>query len=144
MTLSGSSSDSTVTDAGGNYKFNVTIDGNYIVTPSKAALPAGTGNINTLDVIAVQRYYLTLGTLVCLECGDVTGNGRVDTSDVVAIQRFFLGQAFGTANSGHYTFTPASAKYAEIVTDQFNQDYCAYVMGDVVGPFVHRSEGGPP
>jgi hypothetical protein len=143
MTLSGTSSGTTTTAADGTYKFNVPIGGNYTVTPSHAALPPTSPGINTLDVIAVQRYYLTLGTLACPQCADVTGNGRVDTSDVVAIQRFFLGQTFGTGNTGQYRFTPTSRSYTAIASDKPNQDYSTCVMGDVVGPFVHRPAGGP-
>ena len=129
MTLTGPSPapSSTPTDALGNYTLsNLTLGGSYTVTPSKAALPPGSAGINTADVIAAQRHYLTLGTLPpgCRrDAGDVNGDGRIDTSDVVAIQRFFLGQPFGTANVGKYQFTPVSRSYPGIATDQTNQDY---------------------
>ena len=34
--------------------------GSYIVTPSKAALTAGTAGISTVDVVAVQRHFLAI------------------------------------------------------------------------------------
>jgi hypothetical protein len=141
--LTGDATASVLTDSSGNYEFSALPSrGTYTVTPSKAALLPTSAGINTSDVIAVQRYYLGLGTLACPECGDVTGNGRVDTSDVVAIQRFFLGQPFGTANVGKYKFTPASRNYVATATDQPNQDYSACVLGDVASNFVHRPVGG--
>ena len=81
MTLTGPSPapSSTPTDAPGNYTLsNLTPGGTYTVTPSKAALPPGSAGINTVDVIAAQRHYLTIA-LIPPGCGrdaaDVNGDG---------------------------------------------------------------------
>src|SRR6185503_2800884 len=112
VTLTGSSSGSTVTDGSGNYTFSgLASGGNYTITPSKAALAPGSTGINTVDVIATQRHFLTIGPPLAgcrLTAADVNGDTTIDTIDVIAIQRFFLGLSTGIGNTGRYQFTPAS------------------------------------
>ena len=63
LTLTGTMSGSTLSDGFGNYTFSsLPSGGNYTVTPSKAALAPGSVDINTVDVIAIQRHFLVLGT----------------------------------------------------------------------------------
>ena len=82
MTLTGTSSGSTLTDGSGNYTFSsLPSGGSYTVTPTKAALAPGTGNITTVDVIAVQRHFLATGTSLSgcrLTAADVNGDTLVD------------------------------------------------------------------
>ena len=146
MTLTGTSSDSTLTDGSGNYTFSsLPSGGNYTVTPTKAALAPGSAGINTLDVVAIQRHFLNVGTPLTgckLTAADVNASGSVNTLDVVATQRFFLGLLTGTANVGTYQFTPTNRTYTGITTDQTAQNYDAIVFGDVAGStFVHRPDG---
>ncbi len=63
MTLTGSSGDSTLTDALGNYTLSGFTGGNYTVTPTKADRPPGSYGINTVDVVAVQRHFLAISLL---------------------------------------------------------------------------------
>ena len=114
--------------------------GTYTVTPSKAALTPGTIGIDTVDVIAIQRQFLNLGTPLSgcrLTGADVNGDHAVDTVDVIGVQRFFLGLSTGIANTGKYLFSPVNRNYPAVVTNQFNQDYDTLVFGDVAGPFIH-------
>ena len=63
MTLTGSSGGSNATNASGNYSFSgLTSGGSYTVTPSKADLSPGSIGIDTVDVIAIQRQFIGLGT----------------------------------------------------------------------------------
>jgi len=126
-------------DASGNYLFSVPSGGSYTVTPSKVALPPGSSGINTTDVVAVQRHFLSIGTPLSgcrLTAADVNGDASINTVDVVAIQRFFLAQSTGTANVGKYQFNPVNRSYPGVVGNQTNQNYDALVFGDVVTPFV--------
>src|SRR5204863_1679920 len=95
LTLTGSGSGSTLSDGSGNYQFSALVSGgSYTVTPTMAALPPGSLGITTVDVIAIQRHFLTLGTPLSgckLTAGDVNGAHGVDTIDVIAIHRIFLG-----------------------------------------------------
>ena len=148
ITRTGTSNGSTVTDASGNYTLSaIPLGGNYTVTPSKAALAPGTTGISTVDVIAVQRHFLTLGTPLTgcrLTAADVNGINGINTVDVIAIQRFFLGFTSGIANTGSYRFTPTNRTYTALVTNQTGQNYDALIFGDVASSFVHRPEGLPP
>jgi len=108
-------------------------------TPSKAPrLPASAG-INTVDVLAVQRHFLNLGTPLSgcrLLAADVNGDASINTLDVVAIQRFFLGQTTGIGNVGRYSFTPGSRTYPPPGGNQTGQNYDTIVFGDVTSPFA--------
>jgi hypothetical protein len=109
------------------------------VTPSKAALQPGSSGIDTVDVVAVQRHFLQIGTplsgcrLTAADCAPPVG---VNTVDVIAIQRYFLGLSTETGNVGQYSFTPASRSYAPPISNQTDQNYNAIVLGDVAPPFA--------
>jgi hypothetical protein len=141
LTLSGDSSGSTLSDGSGNYTLSsVPSGGNYTVTPSKAALAPSSPGITTVDVIAIQRYFLNLGTPLSgcrLTAADVNGVNGVDTVDVIATQRFFLGLSTGIANVGKYQFNPTNRNYSGVGTDQTAQNYDALIFGDVTSPFVY-------
>ena len=63
LTLTGTIESSTLSDESGNYAFSsLPSGGDYSITPTKAALPPGSAGINTVDVIAIQRHFLALGT----------------------------------------------------------------------------------
>ena len=144
MTRTGTTSGSTLTDGSGNYSFpGLPSGGNYTVTPTKAARVPGTGNINTVDVIAVQKQFLT-GTFLTgckLAAADVNNDTVVNTQDVIAVQRFFSGFTNAIANVGKYKFTPASRTYTGITTNQTAQNYDTLVFGDVATPFSEVVNG---
>src|SRR5204863_2104540 len=117
--------------------------GSYTVTPTKAAIPPspGTPGINTVDVVAIQRHFLVIGTPLSgckLAAADVNGVGGVNTVDVVAVQRLFLQLSTGIANVGKYQFNPVNRSYSPLITDQTAQDYNAIVFGDVATAYVHH------
>jgi hypothetical protein len=114
------------------------------VTPNKAALAPGAAGINTVDVIAVQRHFLNLGTPLSgcgLTAADVNGDTFITTSDVIAVQRFALGLSTGIANTGQYQFSPVSRTYPGVMSNQTGQNYDALIFGDVVSPFADRPDG---
>src|SRR5207247_6824063 len=141
LTLTGSSSGSTSSNGSGNYTLSsVPSGGNYTVTPSKAALAPGATGITTVDVIAIQRHFLNIGTPLSgcqLAAADVNGVNGVNTVDVIAVQRFFLALSTGFANTGTYQFNPVNRSYPGVVTNQIGQNYDALIFGDVASPFVH-------
>jgi hypothetical protein len=146
LTLTGSESGVTLSDSSGNYQLSSLLNGgSYIVTPTKTALTPASAGINTIDAIAVQRYFLVLGTPLSgckLAAADVNGDTRADTIDAIAIQRFFLGYQTATANVGKYLFSPASRAYPGLNSDQPGQNYDALIFGDVASTFVERPEDG--
>jgi FG-GAP-like repeat/Carboxypeptidase regulatory-like domain len=143
ITLTGTSGGSTLTDGSGNYTFaSLPAGGSYTVTPTKAALLPGSPGIDTVDVIAIQRNFLNIGTPLSgcrLTAADVNGDNTVNTVDVQATQRFFFNRTTGIANTGKYQFTPASRTYPGIGSNQTGQNYNALVFGDVATPFAPRT-----
>jgi hypothetical protein len=141
LALTGDSSGSTTSDGSGNYSFSSLLaGGNYTVTPSETALAPASIGINTVDIVAIQRHFLLIGTPLSgcrLTAADVNSSGTIDTVDVVATQRFFLGLSTGIANVGKYQFNPTNRVYSGVTTDQTGQNYDALVFGDVATPFVH-------
>jgi hypothetical protein len=138
MTLTGSSTGSTVTDASGNYSFSVAPGGSYTVTPSKAQLSPSSSGINTPDVIGIQRYFLQITPPIgCIYgAADCAAPSGVTVGDVIAAQRFFLGFTNGIGNVGKYKFDPVNRSYSSLVTNQSNQNYDTVVLGDVVAPYA--------
>src|SRR4029077_15037893 len=139
LDLTGDTTASTLSDGSGNYQFSsLAPGGNYTVTPSKAALAPSSPGIDAVDVIAIQRHFLNLGTPLSgcrLTAADVNGINGVNTLDVIAVQRFYLGNTIGIANTGQYRFTPASRSYSGVVSDQLGQNYDALILGDVASPY---------
>jgi hypothetical protein len=146
LNLTGSATASTLSDASGHYQFSsLQVGSSYVVTPSKNPLSAGAGgsNINTVDVIAIQRHFLGAGiplTGCPLAAADVNGDSAINTLDIIAVQRFFIGLSSGIANVGKYKFNPTSRNYPTLNGNQINQDYGAMVFGDVAAGFVHQPE----
>lgn len=140
LTLAGSGGDvSTVTnDSGGFFLTGFSCVTNTL-TPSRAARPPGSSGIDTLDVIAIQRHFLMIGTplsgcrLTAADCAPPVG---VTTADVIAIQRYFLSLTTGIGNVGQYRFTPPNRVYTPPISNQSGQNYDAVVFGDVTAPFA--------
>ena len=141
LTLTGSGSGSTLSDASGNYTFSsLPSGGSYTVTPTKDPRLPGSAGIDTVDVVATQRHFLVLGTPLSgcrLTAADVNGDAAINTVDVIAIQRFFLGLTTGIANVGKYQFIPANRTYPGVVSDQIAQNYDTLIFGDVAASFVY-------
>lgn len=134
LLLTGTQTFQTATSGNGDYLFTVPMGGSYMVIPSKSPLAPGSSQINTVDVLAVQRHYIGLISLTgcAFTAGDVNGSGRIDTVDAVAIQRFVVGLSTSIANTGKYQFAPINRVYNLIVVNQVVQDYSGLIFGDVV------------
>ena len=157
MTLSGTSSGTTTTDALGGYTFASLSAGTYTVTaglPTPTPRLPGSAGIATVDSIAAQRHFLNLGTPLagCRKAAaDVnTPPNGIATSDAIAIQRFFLTLATGIAQTGQYRFTtdggltvPIPATITGITATTITADFGGLILGDCQTGFIFRPEGGP-
>jgi hypothetical protein len=144
LNLTGGMTSFVLSDSSGNYLFtSLPAGGSYTVSPTKTPLTPAADNINTLDVIAMQRHFLRIGTPLSgcpLTAADVNGDTAVNSVDIIAVQRFVLGFLSGTANVGNYQFNPLSRVYSTVTNNQTNQNYDALIFGDVTAGFVHRGE----
>lgn len=143
VTLTGSTSETTLTDLNGNYMFaNLVSGGNYTVTVTKTQLAPASSGINNVDFLGVQRHFLQIQPLTgChLNAADVNGDSVINNVDCTAINRFYLGFSTGTANVGKYRFTPTIRTYTGINSDQNNQNFDTLVLGDVAAPFVEPTQ----
>ncbi len=130
---------STVTDNSGNYFMSGFSCVPNTLTPSKAARPPGSNGIDTIDVIAVQRHFLVIGTPLTgcrLTAADCAAPAGITIGDVIAIQRYYLLFTTGIGNVGQYSFTPPSRSYFPPISNQSGQNYDAIVFGDVMSPFA--------
>jgi hypothetical protein len=140
ITQTGGQTATTTTDSSGDYTvFVLECSNPFIVTPSKAARSPGSNGIDTVDAVAIQRHFLSLGPplsgcrLMAADCAAPMG---INTADVIATQRFFLGFSTGIASVGQYSFAPANRSYSVLFNNQTGQDFDALIFGDVATPFA--------
>lgn len=113
-----------VTDQNGIYVLDLPLGSTYTLIASKASLPPGSLAINTVDVVAVNAYYLGLSdSLPCAPAADVNGDARVNTVDVVAIQHFIVGLPDAIGFCGQYRF---------VEDEERPQDFIGALIGDVL------------
>jgi len=140
ITRTGGQTWTTTTDSSGFYYIDVLQCSNpFIITPSKATRPPGSTGIDTVDVIAVQRHFLALGTPLTgcrLTAADCAAPHGISTIDVIAIQRFFLEQTTGIGSVGQYSFTPPNRSWSTIFVNQTGQNFDTIVFGDVASPYA--------
>jgi hypothetical protein len=141
ITRTGGQTTTTTTDSSGNYTvFVLQCSNPFIVTPSKAARAPSSNGIDTVDVIAIQRHLLLLGTPLSgcrLTAADCAMPAGITTADVIATQRFSLGFSTGIGNVGQYNFTPVNRSYSALFNNQTAQNFDAIVFGDVTAPFAN-------
>lgn len=120
MTLSGSQSATTTTDAGGNYSFANLAGGNYVVTPSRAnytfAPPSRT--FNNLSANQTANFTATLNAVTI--SGQVTENGAPLSGVTITLSGTQSGTAttdasgnyaFNVPSGGDYVITPSRTHY---------------------------------
>ena len=139
LTLTGDANASTLSDTSGNYIFSLPLGGVYNCSPSMAALVPAAAAIDATDVTAAQRHFLRIGPPLAgckLAAADVDGSGTISMIDVIAIQRFSLGLSTGIGHTGTYKFSPARREYQGLEGNQPEQNFDAFVFGDVIPDFV--------
>jgi len=139
MILTGSATETTVTDSLGNYTFSVAAGGSYTVTPSKAAFLPGAAGFTTTDVFRLQLYAHSPPPpiLTCIySAADCAAPIGISTGDIIAVQRFFLNFTNGIGHVGEYKFDPLNRSYSSLTRNQTDQDYDSIVLGDVTPPWA--------
>ncbi|MFN8489085.1 MAG: cohesin domain-containing protein [Caldilineaceae bacterium] len=138
ISLTGVTKAITVTNAQGQYQVRTNVVGNYLVTVAK------TGNqgsaISALDASQVAQ--CAVGIRPALDCpvliGDVSGDGQLTAYDAALIARYIVGFTTPPSKVGQWVFLPATRAYPSLNRDFANQNYTAYLLGDMT-----RNWGAP-
>jgi len=136
LALTGAQSANATTNAQGAYHFNLAGTGAISVTLSK------TGDngraLSALDAAWILQCTVNLRpTAACpLAAGDSSGDGQVSAYDAALIARHLVGFTTPPSLAGQWRFTPPSRSYPTLTTDLPQEDYTAYLVGDVTGNWV--------
>ena len=139
LALSGMQNANTTTDAQGAYHFNLTGSGPITVTLSKTD-DAGSA-LSALDAAWILQCTVNLRpSAACpLAASDSSGDGQVSAYDAALLARHLVGFTAPPSAAGQWRFTPPSRSYPALTTDLPQEDYTAYLVGDVTGNWA--SEG---
>lgn len=138
VTLSGSQSSSTTTDAAGNYSFTATAEGNYTVTPSKAnytftpqsAVFSSLGANHSADFSATLNRHNINGSVTTASGGAIpnvtlslSGSQSSSTTSDASGNYSFTNLPAGsdytvTPSRPNYSFSPASQSFSGLAANQ--------------------------
>ncbi len=124
----------------GQYTLSGMGSGSYTVTPSKigGVTPFFGNSITSNDSALIAQHVVGLAspalTAAQQAAADVSGTGGITSFDAALIARW-VAILPGSGNTGSWVFTPANRGYANVNTDQIDQDYSAILMGDVTGNY---------
>lgn len=133
ISAAGSPPVSTVTGASGPYLLSGFSANTYTITPSK------TGGVNNavtgFDAAKIVQFVVNLSQFTETQktVADVSGIGGVSSYDASLISRYVVGLPPLDGNAGTWKFSPASIFHPVIYYDITNENYLAYLMGDVSG-----------
>jgi hypothetical protein len=148
--LSGDASDIYTTDATGYYEFNnLTIGGNYLVSPEKDI--NYTNGVNVLDITRIRQHILGANLFTSpyqYIAGDATNDQSVNVIDITQIRQLILGMISDFPNNTSWRFVPEDYQfsnpsdplsspfpeeisYMPLLSDKINEDYIAIKVGDV-------------
>ncbi|MBX3294045.1 MAG: carboxypeptidase regulatory-like domain-containing protein [Acidobacteria bacterium] len=139
MTAAGSPSNQVGTNEFGSYQFFVLGPGAYTITPTKSGDNAG---ITAFDAsLVVQRVVgMTAFTPVQTIVADVSGNGVITSFDAAQIARFVVGNP-NTGATGQWRFDPVQRNYPPSSISLFQENYDAFLMGEVSGDWTPEDVG---
>ncbi|MFN8494292.1 MAG: cohesin domain-containing protein [Caldilineaceae bacterium] len=125
---------STTTDNQGKYQIGLGALGAYTV--SVAGKVGDPGNaISALDAARILQCLLNVrpSTDCPLAAADTTNDGQVSALDAAYIARYLLQLTSPASVVGRWNFTPPGRSYPAVNADLPNQNYQAYISGDLTG-----------
>jgi CSLREA domain-containing protein len=139
LSVTGAPTVSDTTDSMGFYQLdNLTAGGNYTVTPTKTTDANG---ITPFDATMILRHVASGGAgpnalspdqqIVA----DTNGDGNITPFDATLVLRYVvaMGPTANTGQVGTWKFVPPSTNYNPLSSSQSNQNYTAYLIGEVDG-----------
>ncbi|HEX8566427.1 MAG TPA: right-handed parallel beta-helix repeat-containing protein [Pyrinomonadaceae bacterium] len=154
LSVTGAPTVSDTTDSMGFYQLDgLTAGGNYTVTPTKTTDVNG---ISPSDATLILRHVAANGAgpnALSPDqqiAADTNGDGNITPFDATLILRYVvaMGPTANTGQVGTWKFVPPSTNYNPLSSSQSNQNYTAYLIGDVNGdwapsnPLASNDEAG--
>ena len=135
MVLTGGVSDTTLTDAEGNYQFTGLEAGlDYLITPSKENDGAPVSAFDASLLLRLLCNILSFSSHDSI-AADVTEDGTVSAFDASVILKYVVteGQLIPEHSIGRWFLIPEDIAYSSLSADQTDQDYVGLIIGDVSG-----------
>ncbi|MFN8489081.1 MAG: cohesin domain-containing protein [Caldilineaceae bacterium] len=138
ISATGASSLVTTTNAPGQYQLKPPTVGNYTVTPGKQGDQRNAVSVLDAAWVAQCAVGLRPASDCPLRSGDGSGDGQLTVYDAALIARYVVGLTTPPSRVGQWGFTPVSRSYPGLNNVLLNQNYTAYLLGDVT-----RNWGAP-
>ncbi|MDQ4120292.1 MAG: DPP IV N-terminal domain-containing protein [Acidobacteriota bacterium] len=140
FSATGTTTDSASSDSSGAYSLsNLVSGGQYTVTPSKTGNASG---ITAFDATLILRC-VSAGSNCALTtnqriAANTDGDGGITAFDATQILRFVAtnGSNADMGQVGNWKFDPVSKPYSNLTANQPNQDYTAFLIGEVDGDWA--------
>jgi hypothetical protein len=134
VNLSGDAIETTMTDANGDYSFEVLEGGNYVITPVKTSSPAN--GVTAFDVVTCTKHILLIDPFtdpLQIVAGDENNNGSISAFDLVQIRKLILNIVPEFPDSDSWRFVEESITVNDLTGDLIDQDFIGVKIGDVTG-----------
>ncbi len=135
----GSPARSATTDSNGQYSLSGFGPGSYTVTPSRPAELVDQNNgifINDAALIAQHVVGLITLTPDQIKAAKVSGLPTLSSFDAALIAQYTVGISNGINQTGRWKFDQPSVNYGVVTSDLNNQNYRAFLLGDVDGSWL--------
>ncbi len=135
----GSPSRTATTDSNGQYSLSGFGPGSYTVTPSRPAELVDQDNgifINDAALIAQHVVGLITLTPDQIRAAKVSGLPTLSSFDAALIAQYTVGIPNGINQAGRWKFDQTSINYGAVTADHNNQNYRAFLLGDVDGNWL--------
>ena len=128
LRLSGDMNEYAIADANGNFNFDL-VNGSLILNPVKHD---NISEINGFDLLRLKNNLLGITTLSpnALLAADCNGSGSVDGFDLLRLKNYLLMLPVDPPIAT-WDFTPQEYAYDPITANMTNQNFSAYIYGDV-------------
>ncbi|HEX8198539.1 MAG TPA: dockerin type I domain-containing protein [Pyrinomonadaceae bacterium] len=142
LSVTGAPTVSDTTDSMGFYQLDgLTAGGNYTVTPTKTTDANG---ISPFDATMILRHVASGGVgpnALSPDqqiAADTNGDGNITPFDATLVLRYVvaMGPTANTGQVGTWKFVPPSTNYNPLSSSQSNQNYTAYLIGEVDGSWA--------
>ena len=132
INLSGMSSTQTTTDEEGFYSVPIQAAGAHTITPAHSGQVNG---ISSFDAAYIAQCVTGLRAMSdCpLLAADTSGNNSLSSFDAALISQSVVGLGGPSSRVGSWVFDPVNRAYASITSNVENQNFAAYLVGEVSG-----------